>query len=103
MPAPTVHSRRRQGRIARRARAALRKKTVESGQRLQPGQPLMAVVSDYIWVVANFKESQLKKLHVGEKVDVDVDAIGGRTFHGTLESFLPGTGAKFALLAPDNA
>jgi membrane fusion protein (multidrug efflux system) len=79
------------------------KKSVEVGQRLQPGQPLMAVVSDHVWVVANFKESQLKKLHVGEKVDVEVDAIEGRTFHGTLESFSPGTGAKFALLAPDNS
>jgi membrane fusion protein (multidrug efflux system) len=79
------------------------KKTVEVGQRLQTGQSLMAVVSDRVWVVANFKENQLRKLHAGEIVDVEVDAIKGRTFHGTIESFSPGTGAKFALLAPDNA
>ena len=79
------------------------KKNVEVGQRLQPGQPLMSVVNDQTWVVANFKESQLKRLHVGEKVDVEVDAIAGRTFHGTLESFSPGTGAKFSLLPPDNS
>ncbi len=79
------------------------KKTVEVGQRLQPGQPLLAVVSDHVWVVANFKESQLKQLRSGANVDVEVDAIEGRTFRGTLESFSPGTGAKFALLAPDNS
>jgi len=79
------------------------KKTVEVGQRLQPGQPLMAVVSDQVWVVANFKESQLAHLRVGEKVQVKVDAVEGRTFHGVVDSFSPGTGAKFSLLPPDNA
>jgi membrane fusion protein (multidrug efflux system) len=79
------------------------KKTVEVGQRLQPGQPLMAVVSDQVWVVANFKESQLAHLRIGEKVDVKVDAVEGRTFQGVLDSFSPGTGAKFSLLPPDNA
>jgi membrane fusion protein (multidrug efflux system) len=79
------------------------KKTVEVGQRLQPGQPLLSIVSDRTWVVANFKESQLRHLRVGEKVDVEIDAIEGRTFHGTLESFSPGTGAKFSLLPPDNS
>jgi membrane fusion protein (multidrug efflux system) len=79
------------------------KKTVEVGQRLQPGQPLMAVVSDNVWVVANFKENQLRTLRVGEPVEVEVDAIKGRTLRGTVESFSPGTGARFALLAPDNA
>lgn len=79
------------------------KKTVEVGQRLQPGQPLMAVVSDQVWVVANFKESQLAHLRIGEKVEVKVDAVEGRTFQGVLDSFSPGTGAKFSLLPPDNA
>ncbi len=79
------------------------KKNVEVGQRLQPGQPVMAVVSDDTWVVANFKESQLKRLRVGQNVAVNVDAIGGRAFHGVLESFSPGTGARFSLLPPDNS
>ncbi len=79
------------------------KKTVEVGQRLQPGQPVMAVVSDRVWVVANFKESQLARMRVGQKVDVTVDAIEGRAFSGRLESFSPGTGAKFSLLPPDNS
>ena len=83
------------GRVAR--------KNVEIGQRLQPGQPVMAVVSDQVWVVANFKESQLTHLRAGEKVSVKVDAIEGQVFHGVVESFSPGTGAKFSLLPPDNS
>jgi membrane fusion protein (multidrug efflux system) len=83
------------GRVAR--------KNVEVGQRLQPGQPVLAIVSDQVWVVANFKESQLTHLRAGEKVSVKVDAIEGRTFNGVVESFSPGTGAKFSLLPPDNS
>ena len=66
-------------------------------------QPILAVVSDQVWVVANFKESQLAHLRAGAKVDIHVDAVEGRTFHGTVDSFSPGTGAKFSLLPPDNA
>jgi len=83
------------GRVAR--------KSVEVGQRLQPGQPVMAVVSDDVWVVANFKENQLAHLRVGEKVEVSVDALPGQVFRGVVDSFSPGTGAKFSLLPPDNA
>jgi len=79
------------------------KKSVEVGQRLQTGQPVMSVVSDQVWVVANFKESQLAHLRRGAPVEISVDAIEGRTFHGTVDSFSPGTGAKFSLLPPDNA
>ncbi len=79
------------------------KKSVEIGQRLQPGQPIMAVVGDDVWVVANFKESQLARLRAGEKVTVRVDAVEGRVFQGVVESFSPGTGAKFSLLPPDNS
>jgi membrane fusion protein, multidrug efflux system len=79
------------------------KKTVEVGQRLQPGQPVMAVVDDQVWVVANFKENQLAHLRPGEKVNVKVDAVSGRVFSGVVDSFSPGTGAQFSLLPPDNA
>jgi membrane fusion protein, multidrug efflux system len=79
------------------------KKTVEVGQRLQTGQPVMSVVSDQVWVIANFKESQLAHLRAGEKVEVRIDAIDGHVFQGVVESFSPGTGAKFSLLPPDNA
>jgi len=79
------------------------KKSVEVGQRLQPGQPMMSIVSDQVWVVANFKEGQLAHLHVGAPVEISVDALEGRRFQGTVDSFSPGTGAKFSLLPPDNA
>jgi membrane fusion protein (multidrug efflux system) len=83
------------GRVAR--------KNVEVGQRLQPGQPILAVVDDQVWVVANFKENQLAYLRAGEKVEVKVDAVQGRIFQGVVQSFSPGTGAEFSLLPPDNA
>jgi membrane fusion protein, multidrug efflux system len=79
------------------------KKTIEVGQRLQPGQPVMAVVEDRVWVVANFKENQLARLRAGERVQVTVDAAHGRVFQGVVDSFSPGTGAKFSLLPPDNS
>ncbi|MDE1170200.1 MAG: HlyD family secretion protein [Verrucomicrobium sp.] len=77
-------------------------KDVEAGNRLTVGGALMAVVED-IWVVANFKETQLAKMRVGQKVDVEVDAIPGKTFEGTVDSISPGSGSTFALLPPDNA
>jgi membrane fusion protein (multidrug efflux system) len=79
------------------------KKSVETGQRLQPGQPVLSVVSDQVWVVANFKEGQLARLRPGAPVEVRIDAVEGRVFHGTVDSFSPGTGARFSLLPPDNA
>ncbi len=68
------------------------KKSVEVGQRLQPGQPVMSVVSDQVWVVANFKESQLTHLRVGAPVEVSVDAVEGRTFHARWTAFRPAPG-----------
>jgi membrane fusion protein (multidrug efflux system) len=79
------------------------KKTVEIGERVQPGLPLMAIVSDRVWVIANFKEGQIARLRTGEKAQVRVDAINGRMFEGVVDSFSPGTGAEFSLLPPDNA
>jgi membrane fusion protein (multidrug efflux system) len=79
------------------------KRSVEVGQRVQPGQALLAVVENDVWVVANFKESQLAKMRVGESVEVAVDAIPDHVFTGTVDSFAPGTGAKFSLLPADNA
>ncbi len=79
------------------------KKSVEVGQRVQPGQALLAVVSPETWVVANFKENQLARMKPGQTVDIEIDAIANHTFTGTVESFSPGTGARFSLLPPDNA
>jgi membrane fusion protein (multidrug efflux system) len=79
------------------------KKTVEEGQRIQPGTALLAVVSKDKWIVANFKETQLKDMRVGQIVKIGIDAFGGREFTGRVESFSPASGASFALLPPDNA
>lgn len=79
------------------------KKTVETGQHVQPGQALMAVVAPEHWIVANFKENQLSDMRVNQPVEVTIDAIHGRHFRGRVESFAPGTGAEFTLLPPDNA
>jgi membrane fusion protein (multidrug efflux system) len=78
-------------------------KSVEVGQRVQPGTPLMAIVDNNNWVVANFKETQLAKMHPGQPVEVDIDAFPQHHFTGHVQSFSPGSGATFALLPPDNA
>jgi membrane fusion protein, multidrug efflux system len=80
------------------------KKSVEVGQFVEAGQPLMAIVQDGdVWVVANFKETQLRHMRVGQQVEVEVDAYPGRTFRARVDSIASATGAKFALLPPDNA
>lgn len=80
------------------------KKMVELGQLVQPGQQMMSVVADTgTWVTANFKETQLSDMHAGQPVEVEVDAYGGCEATGTVQSLSAATGAKFALLPPDNA
>lgn len=79
------------------------KRTLQTGQHVQPGQALLAVVSQDTWVVANFKENQLSQMRAGQPVEIKIDAIHGQSFRGRVNSFSPGTGAKFTLLPPDNA
>jgi len=80
------------------------RKSVEVGQMVQPGQPLLALTSlDEVWVIANFKETQLRRMHPGQQAAVSVDAYGGREFEGRVESLAAATGATFSLLPPDNA
>ncbi len=79
------------------------KKSVEPGNYVQPGQTLFSLVPSDVWVVANFKETQLKKMKVGQSVSVRVDAIPGRDFKAHVESFQVGTGSRFTLLPPENA
>jgi membrane fusion protein, multidrug efflux system len=81
----------------------LAKRTAEPGAQVQVGQNLMSVVPESIWVTANLKETQLDKVRVGDPVDFTVDAYDDITFHGKVESLSPATGARFALLPPDNA
>ena len=77
---------------------------VQEGQFLQPGQSVFSIVlSNDIWVVANFKETQFENMRIGQKVTVHADAFPGHPFEATLTSFSPATGSKFALLPPDNA
>ena len=80
------------------------RKGVEVGQVVQAGQPLMAIVplAD-VWVTANFKESQLGRMRPGQAVTITVDAFGGRSFRGRVESIAAATGARFSMLPPENA
>ena len=77
---------------------------VQPGQLVQAGQSLFSIVMDKpMWVVANFKETQLNKMKEGQEVEVHVDAFPGDALKAKLTSFAPATGARFALLPPDNA
>jgi membrane fusion protein (multidrug efflux system) len=80
------------------------KKTVESGQVVQPSQPLMAIVplAD-IWVTANFKETQLADMRAGQRATISIDAFDGRVLNAHVDSIASATGAKFSLLPPENA
>ena len=79
-------------------------KSVRQGQLVQPGQRLMSVVpTDDIYLVANFKETQIGRMKVGQAASVKVDALGGESVDAVVDSFAPGTGAQFALLPPENA
>ncbi|AOS82691.1 efflux transporter periplasmic adaptor subunit [Chlorobaculum limnaeum] len=80
------------------------KKSVQPGQQVAPGQQLIAIVgSGDLWVVANFKETQLEHMRPGQKVIVRVDAFPGKEIDGHVDSISAGTGAQFTLLPPDNA
>jgi membrane fusion protein (multidrug efflux system) len=80
------------------------RKSVEVGQNVQAGQPLMAIIAlDEVWVTANFKETQLQHMRPGQKATLKVDAIGGREFSGHVDSIAAATGARFSLLPPENA
>ncbi|UZM14749.1 efflux RND transporter periplasmic adaptor subunit [Pseudomonas kielensis] len=81
------------------------KRTVQLGQRVQPGTALMAVIPlDQLWIDANFKETQLRDMRIGQAVDIEADLYGGDVkFSGTIDSLGAGTGSAFALLPAQNA
>ena len=79
------------------------RKNVETGNFVQPGNALMAVVEPEVWVVANFKETQLARVHPGQPVDVRVDSCPNFLWKGKVESIQAGTGSRFSLLPPENA
>lgn len=77
---------------------------LQPGQLVQPGQALFYIINNQeAWVIANFKETQLNKMKMGQKVTVKVDAYPDTDFEGEITSFSPATGSKFSLLPPDNA
>ncbi len=78
-------------------------KRVELGNRVQAGQTLLTLAEPEMWVVANFKETQLTRITAGQPVDLSVDALPGTDLHGHVDSVAPASGAQFALLPPDNA
>jgi membrane fusion protein, multidrug efflux system len=79
-------------------------KTVQPGQFVQPGVRMMSIVPvQQLYVEANFKETQLGLMRVGQPVTVKIDALDGVELHGKVESLSPGTGAQFSLLPPQNA
>jgi membrane fusion protein (multidrug efflux system) len=78
-------------------------RTVEVGQNVAPGQELMKVIPlDDVWITADYKETQLREMKVGQSVTIEVDA-NGRSYKGKVNSISGGTGARFSLLPPENA
>ena len=79
------------------------RKSVEPGTFVQPGQPLLALVSDRLWVIANFKETQLAHMRPGQPVTIRLDAYPKLRLRGHVDSLQSGTGARFSLLPAENA
>lgn len=80
------------------------KKNISEGQFTQAGTPLFTIVNDTtFWVVANFKENQIRKLHPGMNADIELDAYPSMKIKGKVETLSDATGARFALIPPDNA
>jgi membrane fusion protein (multidrug efflux system) len=86
------------------ADGVISKKSVEPGQVVQMGQPLLAIVPLHdVWVLANFKETQLARVRPGMPATVEIDTFPDKVFRGTVDSLAAGTGARFSLLPPENA
>ena len=80
------------------------RKAVEAGQVVSPGQSLLAIAAlDNVWVVANYKETDIERIRPGQEVEIRVDTFKGRKFKGTVDSIMAGTGSAFALFPPENA
>ena len=79
------------------------KRTVEIGNYVSPGQALLSVVADAVWITANFKETQLAAMRPGQEVEVRIDAVPGAPFHARIDSFQAGTGSVFSSLPAENA
>jgi len=76
---------------------------VQVGDFVQAGAPIFSLVTEQMWVTANFKETQMGKIHVGDRVELTLDSVPGVVFQGTVQSTQAGTGSVFSLLPPENA
>jgi membrane fusion protein (multidrug efflux system) len=93
-------------RITAKISGYVTKRQVEVGNWVQPGQPLMIVVPlkyPQLWIQANYKETQLTNVYIGQPAEVDVDTYPGVKFKGRVDSIMSGTGSAFSLLPPENA
>ncbi|MDI3287175.1 HlyD family secretion protein [Polyangium sp. 15x6] len=90
-------------RIVAPADGVASKKTIAVGQQVAAGQAIAQLVTPLLWITANFKETQVAKMHPGQPARMVVDALPGVTLHGELESLSGATGSRFTLLPPDNA
>ncbi len=76
---------------------------LQVGNYINAAVPQFALLSKHVWVDANYKETELTYMHVGQQATIEIDSYPGRTFHGKVESLSPGTGSSFSLLPPENA
>jgi membrane fusion protein, multidrug efflux system len=90
-------------RIVAPTEGLLSRLSVHEGQLVQAGQQVVGIVPNTTYVVANFKETQVGNMRAGQRAEISVDALPGRSFEGKVESTSPGTGARFSLLPADNA
>ncbi|SDP45430.1 membrane fusion protein, multidrug efflux system [Mucilaginibacter sp. OK268] len=82
----------------------LGRKNILEGQQIQPGQPLVSIINEnQKWITANYKETQVEGMYIGQPVDIRVDAINGKAFKGRIEAIAGSTGSRFSLLPPDNS
>jgi membrane fusion protein (multidrug efflux system) len=76
---------------------------MQPGQYVDVGQTLLTIVPQDFWITANFKETQLTRIRVGQPVEISIDAFPDKVFHGHVQSIQAGTGSQFSLLPPENA
>lgn len=90
--------------IVAQADGVMGRKDIHVGQLVQPGQMLARIVTDnQVWVIANYRETQLKNINIGGDVEFTADALPGIVFHGKVEAFSPATGSAYSMVAADNA
>jgi membrane fusion protein (multidrug efflux system) len=90
-------------RIEAPADGVLSRLAIHEGQLVQAGQQVVGLVPSTTYLIANYKETQVGRMRAGQRAEITIDALPGRTFEGKIESTSPGTGARFSMLPADNA